>query len=87
MSNFYDDLLLEAMEVEPPRRPGAGLFEWLQMILGCVLVAFLACFGFALVYNVRGRLLFFLPVFTTATRRKFPDSGILCRGTEYSYRH
>ena len=39
MSNFYDDLPLEAMEVEPPRRPGAGLFEWLQMILGCVLAA------------------------------------------------
>lgn len=24
---------------ETPRRPGAGLFEWLQMLMGCVLIA------------------------------------------------
>ena len=36
--NGRDEPPEEAVE-EAPRRPGAGLFEWLQMLLGCVVAA------------------------------------------------
>ena len=38
MSDTFDNLPAESEE-ELPRRPGADLFEWLQMIMGCVLAA------------------------------------------------
>ena len=38
MSDTVDNLPAESEE-ELPRRPGADLFEWLQMIMGCVLAA------------------------------------------------
>ena len=31
----------EEQEEQPLRRPGADLFEWLQVLIGCVLVAVL----------------------------------------------
>jgi len=39
---------------EPPRRPGADLFEWLQMIMGCVLVAVVLFNCFARLTRVDG---------------------------------
>lgn len=39
---------------DPPKRPGAELFEWLQMIMGCVLVAVLLFNCFARVSRVDG---------------------------------
>lgn len=35
----YNQLPQEAPEEEEPRRPGAELYEWLQLFLGCVVAA------------------------------------------------
>ena len=35
----YNELPQEGEEMEEPRRPGAELYEWLQLFLGCVVAA------------------------------------------------
>ena len=37
----YNDLSQQPEEEKPPRRPGADLYEWLQLFLGCVVAAVL----------------------------------------------
>ena len=37
----YNDLSQKPEEEKPPRRPGADLYEWLQLFLGCVVAAVL----------------------------------------------
>ena len=37
----YNDLSQQPAEEKPPRRPGADLYEWLQLFLGCVVAAVL----------------------------------------------
>ena len=44
----------EAPAEEAPRRPGADLFEWLQMIMGCVLAAVVLFNCFARLTRVDG---------------------------------
>ena len=43
-----------AKEEEKPRRPGAGLYEWLQLVMGCVLAAVVLFNCFARLTRVDG---------------------------------